>query len=130
MPKQPKEKSAHLQELEAVFERHTRRFSPFDVLGLRSGEQDTADPHPRATEEDNLSTHGGVDGTHPHDLSTHRGESATPLPEEGIHTRVVEFTDLSLTSTEQNTSTHGGVGGTHPHDLSTHRGESATPLPE
>src|SRR5882762_5417355 len=114
MPKQPKEKSAHLQELEAVFERHTRRFSPFDVLGLRSSEQDTADPHPREAREDNLSTPRGVDGTHPHDTSTHMGESGTPLPDEGIHPRVVEFKDLSLTSTEKDTSTPRGVDGTHP----------------
>jgi len=114
MPKQPKEKSAHLQELEAVFERHTRRFSPFDILGLRSGEQDIADPPPRETKEDDLSTHRGVDGTHPHDLPTHKGEGGTPLPEEGIHTRVVEFKDLSLTSTKQYPPTGGWVDDTHP----------------
>ena len=45
MPKRSKEKSAHLQELEGVFDRHMRRFSPFDVLGLRPSDQDAADPH-------------------------------------------------------------------------------------
>jgi hypothetical protein len=38
MARQTKEqKSAHLKELEDVFERRTRRFSPFEVLGLTSG---------------------------------------------------------------------------------------------
>lgn len=37
MAKQVKDrKSAHLMELENVFERRTRRFSPFEVLGLKS----------------------------------------------------------------------------------------------
>jgi hypothetical protein len=31
-----KQKSSHLRELEDVFERRTRRFSPFEVLGLKS----------------------------------------------------------------------------------------------
>ena len=43
MSKQPKEKSTHLQELEAVFDRRTRRFSPFAVLGLNSPEKDSVD---------------------------------------------------------------------------------------
>jgi hypothetical protein len=43
MPKQPKEKSSHLQELEAVFEQHTRRISPFDILGLRTSEGEISD---------------------------------------------------------------------------------------
>src|SRR5919197_4845037 len=108
MPKQPKEKSVHLQELEAVFERHTRRFSPFDVLGLRAHEQDTADPPPQGTQEESVSTHTGVDDTHPHEISPHMGEGDTSLPEEGIHPRVVELQDLSLTFTENFASTHTG----------------------
>src|SRR5215831_971623 len=37
MAKQVKDhKSAHLRELENVFERRTRRFSPFEVLGLKA----------------------------------------------------------------------------------------------
>src|SRR5438132_14173566 len=43
MSKQPKEKSTHLQELEAVFDRRTRRFSPFAVLGLNRPEKDSVD---------------------------------------------------------------------------------------
>ena len=123
MPKQPKEKSAHLQELEAVFERHTRRFSPFDVLGLRANEQDTADPPLREAQDENAPTHRGVGDTHPHDLPIHMGEGDTPLSEEGIHPRVVELQDLSLTPTETNAPTHRGVGDTHPHDLPIHMGE-------
>jgi hypothetical protein len=114
MPKQSKEKSAHLQELEAVFERHTRRFSPFDVLGLRASEQDTADP-PQEAQDENISIHRGVDDTHPHDMTIHPGEGDTPPSEERIHPRVVELKDLSLTSTENNISIHRGVDDTHPH---------------
>src|SRR5215475_6705427 len=129
MPKQPKEKSAHLQELEAVFERHTRRFSPFDVLGLRASEQDTADP-PQEAQDENISTHRGVDDTHPHDTPIHMGEGDTPLSEEGIHPRVGGVKDRSLTPTENNISTHRGVDDTHPHDTPIHMGEGDTPLSE
>jgi len=75
MPRQPKEKSAHLQELEAVFDRHTRRFSPFAVLGLKSTESNEADSqaHNDAPRGDSESTHSGVGGTHPQDPPTHSG---------------------------------------------------------
>ena len=43
MPKQPQAKSTHLQELEAVFDRRTRRFSPFAILGLNSPEKEDVD---------------------------------------------------------------------------------------
>ena len=43
MPKQPQAKSTHLQELEAVFDRHTRRFSPFAILGLNRPEIEDVD---------------------------------------------------------------------------------------
>jgi hypothetical protein len=39
-----KKKSAHLKELEETFERHTRRFSPFAVLGLTPHEEEPAEP--------------------------------------------------------------------------------------
>jgi hypothetical protein len=74
MPKQPKEKSSHLQELEAVFDRHTRRFSPFAILGLSASEQD---------KDDALST---------------IEEGETSLPEEGIHPRVVEVLEETTTT--------------------------------
>ena len=133
MPKQPKEKSAHLQELEAVFDRHTRRFSPFAVLGLRPNEAGSeAVPH-EEPEELNPPTHTGVDVTHPHDLPTLMGEDSTPLPGGDIHTRVV--VEQSLTTTVRDpqvwdvTSTHTGVDVTHPHDPPTTTGEDSTPLP-
>lgn len=65
MPKPAKEKSAHLQELEAVFDRHTRRFSPFDVLGLRPSEEPAEAPDLQETEADIPPTHMDVDTTHP-----------------------------------------------------------------
>ena len=43
MPKQPQAKSTHLQELEAVFDRRTRRFSPFAILGLNRPEKEDVD---------------------------------------------------------------------------------------
>src|SRR6266571_1813915 len=86
MPKQPKEKSSHLQELEAVFDRHTRRFSPFAILGLSSSEQDKDDP-----------------------LSTIE-EGGTSLPGEEIHPRVVEVDKETTSSLDP----HGnGVAPTH-----------------
>ena len=88
MPKQPKKKSAHLQELEAVFDRHTRRFSPFAVLGLRSSEQDTSGSHIEGIKTNEVQTHIDVDATHPPESSTNTHRSATPPPEEGIHTIV------------------------------------------
>jgi hypothetical protein len=39
-----KKKSAHLQELEEVFDQHTRRFSLFAVLELTPNEEETAEP--------------------------------------------------------------------------------------
>ena len=100
MPKQAKDKSAHLQELEAVFDRHTRRFSPFDVLGLRSSETQSEE-----TQETSLPTHTGVD--------------ATPLPGERIHPKVVDVKKILTTTLDPHESsvppTHMGVDATHTH---------------
>jgi hypothetical protein len=70
MPKQPKEKSSHLQGLEAVFERHTRRFSPFDILGLRTSEGESPELERTQTDQEEQPTHMGVGATHPHDPPT------------------------------------------------------------
>jgi hypothetical protein len=78
MPKQSKEKSAHLQELEAVFDRHTRRFSPFDVLGLRPREVESEAVSQQELEAPNPPTPMGVDATHPHDPPTPMGVDSTP----------------------------------------------------
>jgi hypothetical protein len=134
MPKQPKEKSAHLQELEAVFDRHTRRFSPFAILGLRPNEAGSeAVPH-EEPEEPNPSTHTGVDVTHPHDPPTPMGEDSTPLPGEDVHTRVVVKQNLTTTVRDPQawdmTSTHTGVDVTHPHDPPTPTGVDKLPLAE
>src|SRR5262245_18783962 len=134
MPKQPKEKSAHLQELEAVFDRHTRRFSPFAVLGLRPNEAGSeAVPH-EEPEELNPPTHTGVDVTHPHDPPTLMGEDSTPLPGGDIHTRVVVEQNLTTTVREPQiwdvTPTHTGVDVTHPHDPPTLMGIDKRPLAE
>jgi hypothetical protein len=45
------EKSEHLKGLEAVFEKHTRRFSPFEVLGLESTHRDNLDLDSRPDED-------------------------------------------------------------------------------
>jgi hypothetical protein len=140
MPKQPKEKSTHLQELEAVFDRRTRRFSPFAVLGLNSSEKEGVDTQTEsaASEGYNPPTHpqgsGWVAQTHSPDPPTHRGvggsESAespdfseerpvTPTGEwvggtpewvGGTHTRVVVVKNTSTGFVP----THPHVGGTHP----------------
>jgi len=66
MPKQPKEKSAHLQELEAVFDRRTRRFSPFAALGLNRPEQEGVDTQAESATpgSDDPPTHMWVVPTH------------------------------------------------------------------
>ncbi len=115
MPKPAKDKSAHLQELEAVFERHTRRFSPFDVLGLRAREEPPDVSQPHEIEAEIPPTHIGVDTTHPHDTPTHMSEGGTPLPGEWIHTRVV-VKDLDPTT---KIPIHIGVDATHPHARAT-----------
>src|SRR5215467_2015452 len=66
MPRQPKEKSTHLQELEAVFDRRTRRFSPFAVLGLNSPEDDSAN-----SQVENAVSASNDPPTHPHVGTTH-----------------------------------------------------------
>jgi len=117
MPKQPKEKSPHLQGLEAVFERHTRRFSPFDILGLRASGGESTDLEGTKIDHEEIPTHIGVDATHPHDPQTHIEVGVTPPPGVRIHPRVVEVQE-DLTN---NGSIHvGDVPPTHPHVDTTH----------
>jgi hypothetical protein len=119
MPKQPKDKSSHLRELEAVFEQHTRRFSPFDILGLRTSEGESSEPARTETDQEEAPTHIGVDATHPHEPQTHLGVGATPLPGVGIHTRVVEVKEQITNNKPPHVGgvapTHIGVDATHPH---------------
>jgi hypothetical protein len=118
MPKQPREKSSHLQELETVFERHTRRFSPFDILGLRTSEGESPERERTKTDQEDTLLPIGVDGTHPHVAATHMGVDATALPGVGIHTRVVEVKEDTTTNTPMwvggVASTHMGVDLNHP----------------
>src|SRR5437870_2422335 len=116
MSKQPKEKSTHLQELEAVFDRRTRRFSPFAVLGLNRPEQDSVDTQ---SEGDGAGgkdppTHSPVGPTHPHVPPTHP-------PTHGVAegTISVESTEkIGITEPEHTSTTGEWVGGwvgtTHP----------------
>src|SRR5688572_23653769 len=105
MPKQPKNKSTHLQELEAVFDRHTRRFSPFDVLGLRpQAAEETPALQPEDTQQSISPSHRGVDATHPHE----DGETKS-VSEERIHTSVSPPTHTGVDPT------HIRVDSTHPH---------------
>jgi hypothetical protein len=113
MPKQPKEKSPHLQGLEAVFERHTRRFSPFDILGLRASASENPEYEEAKPEQEESLTHTDVGGTHTHEPPIHMEMGATPLPGMGIHTGVVVVKE---NLTNNNIPTHIGVDGTHPPD--------------
>jgi hypothetical protein len=119
MPKQPRAKSSHLQELETVFERHTRRFSPFDILGLRTSEGESPELERTNTDREERLPLIDVDGTHPHVDTTHTGVDATALPGVGIHTRVVEVKENTTTNTPMGVDsvapTHTGVGMNHPH---------------
>jgi hypothetical protein len=120
MPKQPKEKSAHLKALETTFDHHTRRFSPFAVLGLSPDEPEENSPILPGKKPP---THTSVDSTHPHGPPTHEMESSTHPPVAQIHTRVVvvEGSNTTTTDIDQTTHmdvppTHVGVGDTHPQD--------------
>ena len=109
MPRQPKEKSTHLQELEAVFDRRTRRFSPFAVLGLNRPEQDSVDSQAESAAP------GGDDP--PTYLPTYPGRHA----ETGIES-IVSSTDENVIAAEtyQDRQPHvllfggGWVEPTHP----------------
>jgi hypothetical protein len=122
MPKQPKDKSSHLQELEAVFEQHTRRFSPFDILGLRTNAGESPEPGRTTADQEEAPTHMGVDATHPHEPPTHMEVGGTPIPGMGIHTRVVEV-KKEITNNSLHVGgvppTHMGVDTTHPHGSET-----------
>lgn len=109
--KKGKQKSADLEAFEDVFEKRTRRFSAFDMLGI-----DSKDCPP--TDRD-------VDGTH---LPTEEGVGGTSLPGGGIHTRVVVSSpDLKNTTTLEYT-THMGVGNAHNvSELSSLEGEITPP---
>src|SRR5919198_1035858 len=84
MPKQPKEKSPHLQGLEAVFERHTRRFSPFDILGLRTSEGESPELETAETDHEESPIHMGVDSINPHVFENSVRPPSTSV-EVGIH---------------------------------------------
>src|SRR5262247_4267243 len=118
MPEQPKEKSPHLRGLEAVFERHTRRFSPFDVLGLRTTEEESPERESTKTDQEEPPTHMGVDSIDPHDPPTHPHVDTTHICAPPTHTRVVVFKDLNT----NHNPTHPHVDTTHPHDPPTHTG--------
>ena len=97
MPKQPKEKSTHLQELEAVFDRRTRRFSPFAVLGLNRPEQDSVDSQAEsAPGGDHPPTH----------LPTHIGV--------GRSTSSGDTSDIGFTGPTYALPTEERMGGWHP----------------
>jgi hypothetical protein len=130
MPKQAKEKSPHLQGLEAVFERHTRRFSPFDILGLRTSEGESPELERTKTDQEEILTHMDVGGTHPHDRQTHMEMGVTPLPGVGIHTRVVEVQEDPTNNSSPHVgdvlSTHIDVDDTHPPTFATAMQSPAT----
>jgi hypothetical protein len=85
-----KKKSPHLQQLEEAFEKRTRRFSPFEVLGLTSeGDQKATENHPsRSGTSASASgsngppsvSDGPVEGSsrHPDGSDRHTGVSITP----------------------------------------------------
>jgi hypothetical protein len=104
-------KSAHLQGLEEVFEQRTRRFSPFEVLGLRAG----GDLEARNIEEENqgpppgglLRPGGGPTPptTGPNRSTPDTGlvdpEGGRPSPGVGRPTRVVVVSKEYTTTTER-----------------------------
>src|SRR4029079_6478488 len=130
MPKQAKEKSPHRQGLEAVFDRHTRRFSPFDILGLRTSEGESLELERTKTDQEEIPTHTSVGGCHTHEPQTHIEVGGTPLPGVGMHTTGVEVQDLTNNGLQYVVGvppTHMGVDATHPQTIVTAIQSSATP---
>src|SRR5262249_33859153 len=113
MPKQPQAKSTHLQELEAVFDRRTRRFSPFAVLGLNRPEKEDVDAQVEsvAPKSGDPPTHPHVGTTHPHVGTTH-----PPTGEWVGEQKSAESLDFSgeLTHPPTGEWVGGWVGTTHP----------------
>ena len=85
-----KKKSPHLQQLEEAFEKRTRRFSAFEVLGLTSeGDQKATENHPSRSEtsaptsgsnEPPSVSEDSAEGStrHPDGSERHGGVSNTP----------------------------------------------------
>src|SRR5215468_4784214 len=124
MPRQPKEKSTHLQELEAVFDRRTRRFSPFAVLGLNSPEDDSTNSQVEnaVSASNDTPTHPPteewVGGERSHEDPDNTAKITHPPTEEWVggwvgttHPRVVVV---------KNTTTDTELAPTHPHVGTTH----------
>src|SRR5215831_12110871 len=138
MPRQPKEKSTHLQELEAVFDRRTRRFSPFAVLGLNSPEYESTESQIEnaVPASNDPPTHPHVGTTHPHAPPTHPpteewvgGEKSPEHPENTAkftHPPTEEWVGGWVGTTHprvvvvKNTTTDTELAPTHPHVGTTH----------
>jgi hypothetical protein len=111
MANSDREKSDHLKGLEAAFEKHTRRFSPFEILGLESERKDEPGHHAELSElvEEGVDIKnpplGGDDTPTPgYEISTHGcGEStqtwSTPTHGCTTSTRVVVNKSQSIENT-------------------------------
>ena len=113
MANSDREKSEHLKGLEAAFVKRTRRFSPFEILGLESERQD----EPKPQDEPNQPINEKVDIEHPpmggdnpptpgHEISTHGHDTSTQARSTPTHgwappTRVV----VNRSQTAENTTT-------------------------
>ena len=116
-------KSTHLQTLENAFEARTRRFSPFEVLGIHADTKDIEKVKSAAEEETYIpmsvhDTHRDVYNTHMSVDEASVGESVTHPHVSQIHTK--EVVDLNTSTQNKNAQTAMSV-----HD--THRGVYETP---
>jgi hypothetical protein len=82
------EKSAHLKELEEVFKKHTRRFSPFEILGLTPqkpeesseiSEAQSSEPEPLRTNPKSVEPSHGLE-SHSSVSIKHPNESDSTIP--------------------------------------------------
>src|SRR2546425_3678962 len=81
MERRDKEKkSAHLKGLEEVFEQRTRRFSPFEILGLTAARDQQAS----ADEEVNRDLHTGLSSSPQDRISPSTSGPVRPTPEVGL----------------------------------------------
>ena len=88
MANSDRKKSEHLKDLEAAFEKRTRRFSPFEVLGLESKHKDDTEQDfelNEPIERKRMRYHPWVEIVHPSPDMTHPPMDIISPPRPGVH---------------------------------------------
>lgn len=122
-----RKKSEHLKDLEAAFVKRTRRFSPFEILGLEPEHRDEPEHHSKLNEPNEL-IEAWVDEVHPpmggdntptpgYDVSTHGYDESTQARSTPTHGRtistrvVVDRSQSAKNTTTKVDEVHPPMGG-------------------